>query len=164
MLCSGAPVVRNSNMNVVMFTLPQDMTPASLGVRHEIAVSGLKLPKQGTFATRFGAQVTDAKDGKPDYIKSDANFFIKEPDDGMTIAKILQAHGDGNQRPFKKQQGNVVYLKIILAQTLFSKSVDGDAGFTVTMPSGYECIVPNQYNPATNVVESALVYNYVVGS
>ena len=98
--CSGSPVVLNSNNNVIKMALPAEMTHAALPVRHFLDISGIRLPSGGTFATRFGAQVTDADDKNPNYIISSGDFFTKEPDSGATVAKILQTFGDGNQRPF----------------------------------------------------------------
>ena len=75
-------------------------------------------------------------DGRPSYTISTGDHFYKEPDDGTTVAKLVATNGDGNSRPFKGQTMNTIYLRIIVAATLFAAVADNDAGFRVTMPQG----------------------------
>ena len=143
--CSTAPVVANSNNNVLKITLPTTMT--SLGgpiIKHTLRVLGLAIPDTGFFSTRIGAQITDSSDKRPSYILSDGDYYYKDPDDGTTVAKIVAYYGDGNEKPFKSQSNNIVYLKLHFASTLFANSGDGDAGFSVEMPLGYNCTIPPQ--------------------
>ena len=117
------------------------------------------MPPRGWFPTRIGAQVTDPSDGRPSYTMSTGDYLYKEPDDGVTVAKILATNGDGNDRPFKGQRFNTIYLRVILATTLFSHLADHDAGFRITMPQGYSCVIPSQLNPASGKEELATQYN-----
>jgi hypothetical protein len=77
----------------------------------------------------------------PHYVESGGDFFWKEPDEGQNIAKIVDVIGDGNTRPFKGQDANVLYVQFILATTMFSARADGQAKIKVNMPPGYECTV-----------------------
>ncbi|CAD7940504.1 unnamed protein product [Amoebophrya sp. A25] len=152
--CQGVPTVLNSNNNVVKVTMPLEMTNIQGSIKMQLRLHQLQLPDEGWFSSRIGAQVTDSTDSRPSYILSAGDYLWKEPDAGTTIAKIVTSLGDGNQKPFKGQTGNILYVKIQFAASLFAVNLDGDAGFSVNLPPGYACTIPDQlgklateYNP-----------------
>ncbi|CAD7936810.1 unnamed protein product [Amoebophrya sp. A120] len=112
-------------------------------------ISGVTIPNKGFFPTRAGCQVTDVGDNKPNYIRTSGNYFWKQPDVGQNIAKIVNVYGDGNQKPFKGDTDNVLYVKIVLGITSFAANLAAtgeiaSAYLTVKFPKGYTCKVPNQ--------------------
>jgi hypothetical protein len=158
--CKGEPTVLNSNNNVLKITLPgpyvsedDPMTTISGPVRQTLSISGVTIPNGGFFPTRVGAQITNDADGAPHYVESSGDYYWKEPDDGQNIAKLVNVIGDGNHRPFKGDLANVLYVRFLLAITLFSGNAAGDASMKVTLPEGYNCTIPDQmgldidYNP-----------------
>eukprot|EP00746_Dinoflagellata_sp_MGD_P164941 gnl/MRDRNA2_/MRDRNA2_93924_c0_seq1.p1 gnl/MRDRNA2_/MRDRNA2_93924_c0~~gnl/MRDRNA2_/MRDRNA2_93924_c0_seq1.p1 ORF type:complete len:3212 (+),score=535.85 gnl/MRDRNA2_/MRDRNA2_93924_c0_seq1:111-9746(+) len=144
--CKGEATVANFQNNVLKLVLPDTMTPLGGATKHLLILSGFKLPETGFFPDRISAQVTNPDESKPNFIVSTGDYVYKEPEDGMTVAKLVSFLNDGNQSPYKGDESNVVYAKIVFAATLFSKSLDGNAWFTVTMPEGYECVQPQDIN------------------
>ena len=55
-----------------------------------------------------GPQVQDTK---PHYMLSTGGYVMKYPDEGFTVAKLLQSPGDGNDDPFRGSLSNVLCLQ-----------------------------------------------------
>jgi len=142
--CKGDAVVTNFHNNLVHITLPADMTTMDSEVSHTLRILDLRFPKGGFFPTRLAAQISKPDDTKPHYITSVGDFLLKAPDEGQTVGKLVNAHGDGNNRPFRGDRSNVLYAHIILATTLFAALQTGDAMMMLTLPAGYMCVRPRE--------------------
>ena len=64
--------------------------------------SGLQCVHLGGGGPRF-------QDTKPHYMLSTGGYVMKYPDEGFTVAKLLQSPGDGNDDPFRGSISNVLY-------------------------------------------------------
>jgi len=141
--CMTEPVVPNFAKNILIMRLPADMATCTTEVYQTIFVSNLRLPKGGFFATKMGAQISRPDDTKPHYTTSVGDFLFKQPDKGETIGRLVEVFGDGDQKPFRGDKGNVLYAHVVLAATLFSAVQNGDAQLMLTLPDGYQCQRPN---------------------
>eukprot|EP00434_Breviolum_minutum_P012510 symbB.v1.2.011022.t1/scaffold731.1/size168158/3 len=126
--------------SIVKLTLPTDMTPLAGVVQHTIRLSQLTLPLQGFFGLRWAAQVSLTDDSRVHYTESSGIFLWKIPRSNTTTAGVVNMPGDGNQRPFRGQDGNDLYVQLLLGATLFSELQEGDASFTLYLPPGYQCL------------------------
>lgn len=140
--CRGASTVPNYHMNYLKIVMPATMATMTEWITHSIHVTDMKLPEQGFFMARLAAQITKPDDTKPDYIDSTSDYLWKSPDEGISVGKVVNVFGDGNQNPFKTQKKNIIYASITLAATLFSSVADGDAYLELILPEGYECHQP----------------------
>jgi len=140
--CKGDSLIANFQKNYLRIVLPASMSTMTADVNHELTISGLVFPKGGFFPTKFGVELRRADDTKPDYVETVGNFFYKEPDDGASVGKVVEFYGDGDQRPFAGDQGNVLYAQVMLASTLFASQQSGDAVMRIVLPEGYECTSP----------------------
>jgi hypothetical protein len=140
--CKTEPVGVYGQQNLLIWEMPADLPPASGDVVHTFEVTGLNLPFGGFFPGRLAAEVSrPGSDTKPHYMLSSGGYLMKLPDEGYTVAKLLSFPGDGNSDPFRASEMNVLYLRIILAATLYGGgSAYPIASFTVTMPEGYQVI------------------------
>ena len=85
-------------------------------VQHTIQVSELSLPPLGFFGTRFGAEVTPQDESCAHYVEASGAFIWKKPttqDPPMTLASVVTQEGDGNNKPFRGQDGNILYVAIL---------------------------------------------------
>eukprot|EP00397_Hematodinium_sp_SG-2012_P000062 GEMP01000062.1.p1 GENE.GEMP01000062.1~~GEMP01000062.1.p1 ORF type:complete len:1949 (+),score=351.84 GEMP01000062.1:86-5932(+) len=137
--CKGEAVVANANNNILKVVMPLDMEPIYGQVKQILDIGGITWPSGGVFLGRLAAQVTTPDDTKPFYVISTGDYIYKEPDEGQTVGKLVHLEGDGNHSPFRGDQNNELYAKIILSATLFSALADGNAMFVVTPPEGYTC-------------------------
>eukprot|EP00927_Polykrikos_kofoidii_P043809 TRINITY_DN37909_c0_g1_i1.p1 TRINITY_DN37909_c0_g1~~TRINITY_DN37909_c0_g1_i1.p1 ORF type:complete len:2477 (+),score=440.02 TRINITY_DN37909_c0_g1_i1:179-7432(+) len=138
--CKGVTTVPNFMTNVIRVVMPFSMTTMDESVSHTVAVEGIRFPEGGFFSTRISAQIAKPDDTKPDYIESVGDFIYKRPSEGQAIGKLVQVHGDGNMRPFRGDEKNILYAVISLAATLFSAIQTGDAVMTIFLPDGYTCV------------------------
>jgi hypothetical protein len=142
MSCKGSAVVTNFQRNYLEVKLPDTMTTIDETIAHILTFSGLQFPTGGFFPERVGAEISMSDDKKPHYIESIGAFLYKPPDEGQMVGKLVNNFGDGNANPFAGDQGNILYANIVLAATLYSASQTGDAKMTLTLPTGYVCVEP----------------------
>lgn len=140
--CVGEPTVESMNNNVLKFTMPDTMIDILGSAKGKIELSGLTIPAGGFFATRLAAQVSGADDLVPHYVESVGDFIWKEPNEGHPVSKVMSSAGGGNEMPFRGDEGNVLYAKILLSSTLLAvdSTAGEDASFTLTLPPGYTCL------------------------
>jgi hypothetical protein len=142
--CEADSVVPGHFKNVLRIVLPRTMPDLRGSLRYYLNIYGIKLPDRGFFAGRFAAQIAQKDESFPHFVLSDGDWPWRKPTEGSTIAQILSAVGDGNNAPFRGDVGNILYMRVILGATLFSRVETGDAYFTVTMPPGYSCFAPDE--------------------
>lgn len=140
--CRGDSLIPNSFKNYIRIVLPATMATMTDEVSHALTISGWVFPKGGFFPTRFGVELRRPDDTKPHYLETVGIFFFKEPDDGASVGKLVEFYGDGDQKPFKGDQGNVYYASIMLASTVFAALQSNDAIMEIMLPEGYECLYP----------------------
>lgn len=140
--CRGQNLIPNFNVNVIKIVFPIDMATMTETVSHTLTFIGLVYPKSGFFPTRFGVELRRPDDTKPDYAETSGNMFYKQPNDGASVGKLVEFWGDGDEKPFRGDTGNVLYVSILLAATLYSNLQSNDAVLTIILPVGYECLYP----------------------
>ncbi|KAF4662280.1 protein arginine methyltransferase 10 [Perkinsus chesapeaki] len=141
--CIGEPVVEGFQNNKVRIQLPPEMPDLVGDEVRRLSVIGISIPSGGFFPGRLGAEVTDINDEYPYYIESVGDYLWKSPDSGRTIARLVDNGVDGNAKPYKSDQANVIYAQLILGSTIFTPRGAAPAAFakmTLTLPSGYECV------------------------
>jgi len=141
--CLGLPAVPGMALNILKITLPEEWEGEGLygNKKIRIKIGGITIPSGGFFAQRLGASVSDSGDSFPNYVVSAGNYIWKEPNYGIPSAKVVSQLGGGNTKPFRGDNINVLYAKLILASTIYARDVDGDdASFTITLPEGYVCL------------------------
>jgi hypothetical protein len=138
--CIGDSIVSNSNKNFIRIVMPATMSQMTAEVSHTLVISQLKMPPRGFFASRLGLELRKPDDTKPDYIETSGDFIWKQPQDGSSVAKLVNYYGDGDNRPFKGDERNLIYVKILLGATLYSNVQQGDATMKLVLPTGYRCI------------------------
>ncbi|CAK0879861.1 unnamed protein product, partial [Prorocentrum cordatum] len=128
--------------NILKFVMPDTMIDILGSAKAKIELSGLTIPAGGFFATRLAAQVSGADDLTPHYVESVGNFIWKQPNPGHPVSKVMSSAGGGNEMPFRGDQNNVLYARILLSSTLLAvdSTAGGDASFTLTLPPGYTCL------------------------
>ncbi|CAE7531280.1 unnamed protein product, partial [Symbiodinium microadriaticum] len=89
------------------------------------------IPSGGFFAQRLAAQVTNQFDQRPNYVLSSGSYIYKEPNTGITIAKVVSQLGGGNAMPFRGDQMNVLYARLHAEQLQQHVGGSGFLGFTV---------------------------------
>ncbi|CAJ1364119.1 unnamed protein product, partial [Effrenium voratum] len=144
--CLGLPTVPGMALNILKITLPS-CTPAACffddlyGNRKvRIQIGGVTIPSGGFFAQRLAAQVSDNGDLRPNYVLSSGSYIWKEPNVGITTAKVVSQLGGGNAKPFRGDTLNVLYARLTLSSTIKARDdTYTDASFTITLPQGYTC-------------------------
>mmetsp|Transcript_104286 Transcript_104286/g.262459 ORF Transcript_104286/g.262459 Transcript_104286/m.262459 type:complete len:3286 (+) Transcript_104286:57-9914(+) len=140
--CKGENLIPNMHRNYIKVVFPEGMSTITDEVSHQLTIMGLHFPTGGFFPTRFGVELRRPDDTKPDYVETVGNYFFKKPDDGASIGKLVEFWGDGDQKPFKGGEGNVLYASLMLASTLFAALQSNDAIMEIILPTGYECLYP----------------------
>lgn len=151
--CLGLPTVPGMALNILKITLPSCATAADCqfddlyGNRKvRIRIGGVTIPSGGFFAQRLAAQVTNQFDQRPNYVLSSGSYIYKEPNTGITIAKVVSQLGGGNAMPFRGDQMNVLYARLTLSSTIKARDdTYNDASFTITLPEGYTCRMPTAF-------------------
>jgi hypothetical protein len=140
--CKTEPVGVYGNQNLLIWEMPAEMPPIFDDVVHKFTVQGMNYPTGGFFPNRLAAEVSrPGTDTKPHYMLSTGAMVMKMPDEGYSVAKLLQSAGDGNNEPFRGGEKNVLYLRVILGATLYGGgSAYPIASFTINLPTGYEVI------------------------
>jgi len=138
--CKGDAIIPNFHQNYLRIVLPSAMATITEFVSHTLVFPDLVLPTGGFFSTRLAAQISKADDTKPHYTESSGDYLYKMPDDGVGVGKLVEFYGDGDQRPFRGDQLNVLYANLVLPATLFAAVQTADASLTLTLPVGYECV------------------------
>eukprot|EP00435_Cladocopium_sp_Y103_P009295 s1472_g2.t1 len=145
--CLGLPTVPGMALNILKITLPACDTAATCqfddlyGNRKvRIRIGGITIPSGGFFAQRLAAQVSDFGDSRPNYVLSAGSYIYKEPNAGITSAKVVSQLGGGNAKPFRGDTMNVLYARLTLSSTIKARdNTYNDASFTITLPEGYTC-------------------------
>lgn len=146
--CLGLPTVPGMALNILKITLPPCDTAAECqfddlyGNRKvRIRIGGITIPSGGFFAQRLAAQVSDFGDSRPNYVLSSGSYIWKEPNVGITTAKVISQLGGGNAKPFRGDTLNVLYARLTLSSTIKARDdTYNDASFTITLPEGYTCL------------------------
>ncbi|CAJ1432091.1 unnamed protein product, partial [Effrenium voratum] len=138
--CATEAVLPGGRRNIVKLALPTEMTEIAGSISHTVRVSQLTLPPQGFFGTRLLAQVSLSDDSRVHFTESSGVFLWKAPAASAGLAGVVTVEGDGNQRPFRGQTENVLYMQLAFGATLFAELQDGDASFTLRPPPGYSCV------------------------
>jgi hypothetical protein len=129
--------------NMLKILLPLNMDSITETDKLKVIVPDLVLPSGGTFPIRLGGQLSNTNEEKPQYIISTGKFLYVPPN--LLFGGIVDTEsGNGNQKPFKAQQFNEVYVRLRLGANLrthasTSGGVEGDASFSVVLPSAYTC-------------------------
>lgn len=108
-----------------------------------LSIVGINVPSGGFFPGRLGAEITDQNDEYPWYTESVGDFIWKSPDTGRTIARLVDNGLDGKSRPYKGDQGNVIYAQLLLGATLRTLQGAPSAAkskLTIILPEGYTCV------------------------
>lgn len=147
--CLGLPTVPGRGLNILKITLPPCTQPGSATCHWDelygnrkvrIKVGGITIPSGGFFAQRLAAEVSDAGDSRPNYTISSGNYVWKEPNSGISSAKVVSQAGGGNEKPFRGDKLNVLYVRLTLRSTIKARDDSGsDASFVITLPAGYTC-------------------------
>jgi len=138
-ICKAESVVSTgigAKKNIMGLTFSA-MDPISDSVKHTIVFSQLPIPAGGFFSTNIAAELQSSGGGRPSYFQSVGAMVFAKP---SVIGSVVVASGDGDTRPFRGDQGNVLYVKLILGGSVWS-SQNQDAGFELLLPAGYVCTV-----------------------
>eukprot|EP00931_Biecheleriopsis_adriatica_P048558 TRINITY_DN28067_c0_g1_i1.p1 TRINITY_DN28067_c0_g1~~TRINITY_DN28067_c0_g1_i1.p1 ORF type:complete len:3244 (-),score=551.12 TRINITY_DN28067_c0_g1_i1:114-9845(-) len=145
--CLGLAAVPGRSLNILKITLPPCET-AELCEWDELygnrkvrlRVGGITIPSGGFFAQRLAAQITDKGDSRPNYTMTSGNFIWKEPNVGITSARVISITGGANAKPFRGDKMNVLYARLTLSSTIKARDDSfNDASFTITLPQGFIC-------------------------
>jgi hypothetical protein len=134
--CVGAAIVEGFQNNFIKMRLPDDMEDLFAERKHTISVGGLTLPSGAVFPSKLAAELTSSSDTMPDYTTSVGDLIWKGPGKGRILARLVNVVGDGNTKPFRGDNGNVLYMQIMFAGLLKAHR-EGSAYFTVQLPPGY---------------------------
>jgi hypothetical protein len=140
--CNGLPVVPGANKNMLKMVLPSEMSDIYGSSKAKFEISGLTIPAGGFFAGHLAAQVTRDDDTAPHYVVSVGDYIWKEPNDGHPVSKVMSSLGGGNELPYRGDQENVLYARLLLSSTVFARGSNAgrDASFKITLPEGYTCL------------------------
>jgi hypothetical protein len=107
--------------------------------KQTIHVGGLTLPSGAIYPRRYSAELTtkDGPDRFPHYTTSVGDLVYKPSGTGRMLARLVNTVGDGNEKPFKRDTHNVLYVQLMFAGIMRADK-DGDSGFTITLPKGYK--------------------------
>eukprot|EP00928_Gymnodinium_smaydae_P000426 TRINITY_DN10167_c0_g3_i1.p1 TRINITY_DN10167_c0_g3~~TRINITY_DN10167_c0_g3_i1.p1 ORF type:complete len:3827 (+),score=701.08 TRINITY_DN10167_c0_g3_i1:895-11481(+) len=126
--------------NVLRLKLPFAMSPANDSSGLRIELPRLSLPAGGFFPERLYAELTGTSDTEPDFARSVGKLLYAPP--GIAFAGVVNAFlGDGNDKPFRDDRKNTLYVRLLLGTSLRSQppAVDFNrtASFTVWLPREY---------------------------
>lgn len=132
-------------MNVVKLSLPSNMRAiddAGAGMHHPIfhvGGKGLAFPPGGFFPLTVGAEITANNKGARYFLNklNEAGYLFLKP--RTHVASIVNRVGDGNSRPFKRDEYNVLYIKLILGATIISSDNDAKTKIGIMLPLDYAC-------------------------
>merc|ERR1719316_397637 len=125
--CQSTVVAEGAQSNVISIKLPSEMDDMYDTIKHQFLIEKLTLPKGGLFPNRVAGQVSKQDDTKPDYVISGGDFLWKQPDKGVTVGELITRPGDGNDKPFKMDKGNTLYVRLVLGATLHAMREDNEA-------------------------------------
>jgi len=114
-----------------------EMDPVTDLVRHTVVLSQLRVPVGGFFSTALGAEVRSSVDGgRPSYMVSSGSLIWARP---SATGSVVTHPEDGDDRPFRGDQGNTLYVRLVLGASIWSPT-GGDANFEISLPQGYTCL------------------------
>jgi hypothetical protein len=143
-VCQGLATVANMNRNIVRIVLPDLFDPLYSIEKVRIELGGITIPAGGFFANRLAAQVSKVDDNAPHYIISSGDYIWKEPNAGQPVSKVISSAGGGNEFPFRGDEHNVLYVRLLMSSTLLARHTTGsDASLTISLPPGYTCLDMN---------------------
>jgi hypothetical protein len=139
--CIGAALVSGFQNNYIQIRLPPDMEDLYAERKQTIHVGGLTLPSGAIYPRRYAAELTtkDGPDRFPHYTTSVGDLVYKAAGTGRMLARLVNTVGDGNEKPFKKDMENVLYVQLMFAGIMKAQE-KGDSGFKITLPKGYKVI------------------------
>jgi hypothetical protein len=127
------------------------MDPISESTQHTIIVSQLQLPEGGFFATAWGVELQAADGTKPAYAVTTGALIYAKP---SSVGSVVTHPQDGNSRPFRADQGNILYVRLVLGASLWGRDGD-DAAFEVSLPPGYICVAAGTVGTNLQVLKSS---------
>ena len=139
---------RGAHRNAADIVLPYPVDPVSDSTPLRITLQSVPLPKGGTFPMRVAAELTNIDDKKPHFMYSQGKQIFIPP--ALSFGAIVNVFaGDGNDRPFREDKLNTLYVRIILGSLLRAQAPEFDtnstqglnrtAGFTIILPQLYTC-------------------------
>lgn len=134
--CVGDAMVTGFQNNFIKIRLPDDMEDLFAERRHTIDVGGLTLPSGAVFPSKLAAELTTDVDTNPHYTISVGDLIYKQPGKGRILARLVNVVGDGNEKPFREDQGNIIYFQLMFAGIMKAHQ-NGGAYFNIKLPEGY---------------------------
>jgi hypothetical protein len=139
----GGLVIQESayNINVLKLTLPDKMTPISSVTQHTIKIDPLLVPQGGFLPQSIPAEVQPSDGEKPhfwDTSQTSASGLMMYMEPRTFVASIVTMPGDGNMNPFRGDEMNLIYLKVVAGTTWHSAGEEG-VQIAVELPEGYRC-------------------------
>jgi len=138
--------------NVVKVVLPQELDNVDNATALKMTISGLTPPLGGMFPSRLAAELTGSDDLRPHYTRSSGRLVYVPPN--LIFGSIVNAiDGDGNDRPFRGDHLNVLYVRLVLGATIRSQPMSAQtaAALEVLLPNGYTCVEVGE-SPSTLAV------------
>jgi len=129
------------NRNALRLQLPaefEDLYGPNSSV--QLRFGGLTMPESGFFGTRLAAQISGPDGRAPHYVVTGGTVIWKAPDSGSPMARLIDSLG--NEQPFASDSGNVLYAQVLLPMTILAGPRWPSASFTITLPVGYTCVMP----------------------
>eukprot|EP00928_Gymnodinium_smaydae_P067549 TRINITY_DN5053_c0_g2_i1.p1 TRINITY_DN5053_c0_g2~~TRINITY_DN5053_c0_g2_i1.p1 ORF type:complete len:2124 (+),score=252.10 TRINITY_DN5053_c0_g2_i1:188-6373(+) len=120
--------------NVMKLTFTQ-MDPITDAIRHTVVLSNLKVPEGGFFGTVMSGELQESDGMRPSYSVSTGALVYAKP---IAVGSVVGHGGGGNDKPFRSDQLNTLYARIVLGASIWSAGT-GHAGFEILLPSGYVC-------------------------
>lgn len=129
------PSGTESHKNVMKLTFSK-MDPITDLVKHIITAHQLRLPPGGFFSTAVGGELQAPDGSMPSYMVSTGALIYAKP---TAVASILSHPGDGNEKPFRGEQSNQLYVRLVLGASIWSLQGQ-DTWFEIVLPQGYVCV------------------------
>ncbi|CAE8611958.1 unnamed protein product, partial [Polarella glacialis] len=143
--CSTSAVCAHSGayQNMADLSLPLTMSPVSnLTGPLRLVLSQLALPPGGFFPGRVGLELRSATGEGSDWAWSQGLLLYAPPT--LAFGGVVGSQvGDGNERPFRGDFSNILYVRLQLGANLRSQPVVENGNFTagleLKLPNGYTC-------------------------
>jgi len=121
--------------NVMRLTMGA-MAPITDSIKHTIVLAKMRLPTGGFFATAWGAELRAPDGTQPSYVVTTTSLVYMKP---TCIGSVVTHPQDGDARPFRGDQGNILYVRLVMGASLWGLLGD-DAAFEMALPRGYVCV------------------------
>jgi len=140
-------------VNIMKITLPGKMSDITDLVSHTVSVGKIAVPPGGLMPQVVTAELMNPDQVSPDYwgrnsiATGGARIYVRPK---VIAASIVAFLGDGNSSPFRGDENNILYFRLVMGTTLWAEK-GGGITITIKPPEGYTCAQETEGVPVPNL-------------